>query len=102
MKIAALAEAHGLDMELHGGGLAHRHIMSALRNANYYELGLVHPLVADTKPPIYAERRWLDELDSVDDRGCVEVPDGPGLGVDIDWDFVRAHQSGEVINDNAG
>jgi L-alanine-DL-glutamate epimerase-like enolase superfamily enzyme len=102
MKIAALAEAHGLDVELHGGGLAHRHIMSTLRNANYYELGLVHPLVADTKPPIYAERRWLDELDSVDDQGCVEVPDGPGLGVDIDWAFVRAHQNGEVVYENAG
>ena len=24
MKIAALAEAHGLDVELHGGGMAHR------------------------------------------------------------------------------
>lgn len=97
MKIAALAEAHGLDVELHGGGLAHRHIMSTLRNANYYELGLVHPLVADTKPPIYSERRWLDELDSVDANGCVEVPDGPGLGVEIDHDFIAAHKSGETV-----
>ncbi len=39
MKIAALAEAHGLDVELHGGGLAHRHCMAAIRNTHYYELG---------------------------------------------------------------
>jgi L-alanine-DL-glutamate epimerase-like enolase superfamily enzyme len=97
MKIAALAEAHGLDVELHGGGLAHRHIMSTLRNANYYELGLVHPLVDDTKPPVYGERRWLDELDSVDKNGCVEVPEGPGLGVEIDHDFIDANQSGVTV-----
>ncbi len=97
MKIAALAEANGLDVELHGGGLAHRHIMSTLRNANYYELGLVHPLVRNTKVPIYAERRWLDELDSVDGQGCVEVPEGPGMGVDFDWDFIESHKSGETV-----
>ena len=97
MKIAALAEAHGLDVELHGGGLAHRHIMSTLRNSNYYEMGLVHPLIENTKPPIYGERRWLDELDSVDDNGCVDVPEGAGLGVEIDHEFVANHQSGETI-----
>ena len=97
MKIAHLAEAHGLDVELHGGGLAHRHIMSTLRNANYYELGLVHPDVDSTKPPIYGERRWLDELNSVDENGCVEVPEGPGLGVEFDWDFVDANKSGEQV-----
>lgn len=97
MKIAALAEAHGLDVELHGGGLAHRHIMSTLPNTNYYELGLVHPLVANAKPPIYSQRRWLDELDSVDEKGCVEVPHGPGLGVQVDSDFIDAHRSGETV-----
>ena len=97
MKIAALAEAYGLDVELHGGGLAHRHCMAVLRNANYYELGLVHPEVSETKTPIYPERRWLDELDSVDESGCVDVPEGPGLGVTIDWDFINAHKSGETV-----
>jgi L-alanine-DL-glutamate epimerase-like enolase superfamily enzyme len=97
MKIAALAEAHGLDVELHGGGLAHRHIMASLRNTNYYELGLVHPDVPHTKAPIYPERRWLDELDSVDANGCVAVPEGPGLGVALDWDYINAHKTGEVV-----
>src|SRR5690606_10258354 len=97
MKIAALAEAFGLDVELHGGGLAHRHIMAHLRHANYYELGLIHPNVPNTKAPVYAERRWLDGLDSVDANGCVEVPEGPGLGVEMDWDHIRAHQTEEII-----
>lgn len=97
MKIAALAEAHGLDVELHGGGLAHRHIMASLRNTNYYELGLVHPKVVDNQPPIYGEKRWLDQLDSVDANGHVDVPQGPGLGVELDWDYIRANQTGEQI-----
>lgn len=97
MKIAALAEANGLDVELHGGGLAHRHCMASLRNTNYYELGLVHPQVGHTKAPIYPEKRWLDELNSVDENGCVAVPDGPGLGVDLDWDFINAHKRDETV-----
>ena len=97
MKIATLAEAHGLDVELHGGGLAHRHCMAAIRNTNYYELGLVHPRVAHTKPAIYADRRWLDELDSVDANGCVDVPEGAGLGVPLDWEYISAHKSNEMV-----
>jgi len=97
MKIAALAEAHGLDVELHGGGLAHRHIMASLRNTNYYELGLVHPDVPHSKAPIYPEHRWLDELDSVDANGCVDVPEGSGLGVELDWDYINAHKTGEMV-----
>jgi L-alanine-DL-glutamate epimerase-like enolase superfamily enzyme len=97
MKIAALAESHGLDVELHGGGLAHRHCMASIRNTNYYELGLVHPNVARTKPPIYSDLRWLDELDSADAQGCVAVPDGPGLGVPLDWEWINSHKSGEIV-----
>ncbi len=55
------------------------------------------PRYHSTKPPIYADRRWLDELDSVDANGCVDVPDGPGLGVPLDWDYINAHKSGETV-----
>ena len=53
MKVAHAAEGFGLDCEFHGGGLAHRHCIAAIRNTNYYELGLLHPLVKNTKPPVY-------------------------------------------------
>lgn len=99
MKIAALAEAHGLDVELHGGGLAHRHCMAAIRNTNYYELGLVHPDVPRNAAPIYGDLRWMDELDSADAEGHVAVPEGPGLGVPVDWDWVDRHKTGETVFD---
>ena len=53
MKVAHAAEGFGLDVEFHFGGLAHRHCIAATRNTNYYELGLVHPNVLRTKPPVY-------------------------------------------------
>ena len=43
MKAAHAAEGFGLDVEIHGDGPAQRHVMASVRNANYYELRLVHP-----------------------------------------------------------
>jgi L-alanine-DL-glutamate epimerase-like enolase superfamily enzyme len=96
MKIAHSAEGFGLDVEIHAPGPAHRHCMAAIRNTNYYELGLVHPRLSHTKPPVYAGD-YSDELEAVDAHGHVPVPTGPGLGAPIDWDWVRAHQVDEVV-----
>ena len=90
MKVAHAAEGFGLDVEFHGGGLAHRHCISAVRNTNYYELGLLSPLVENSKPPIYPDE-YLDELGSIDEMGHVVVPQGPGLGVEMDWDYINGH-----------
>lgn len=95
MKIAHSAEGFGLDVEIHAPGPHHRHCMAAVRNTNYYELGLVHPNLQRTKPPIYA-CGYSDELDGVDKNGHVAVPTGPGLGVQLDWDYIKKHQKGYV------
>jgi L-alanine-DL-glutamate epimerase-like enolase superfamily enzyme len=42
-KIAHAVEGFGLDVAIHAPGPAHRHCFAALRNCNYYEMGLVHP-----------------------------------------------------------
>jgi L-alanine-DL-glutamate epimerase-like enolase superfamily enzyme len=97
MKLAHLAESFGLDVELHGPSLAHRHCMAAIRNSNWYELGLVHPKIRNNRAPIYGDPRWNDLLDSVDERGCVDVPTGPGLGVDLDWDFITSRKTGTQV-----
>jgi L-alanine-DL-glutamate epimerase-like enolase superfamily enzyme len=96
MKIAHSAEGFGLDVEIHAPGPAHRHCMAAIRNTNYYELGLVHPNLSQTKPPVYASD-YSDELDAVDSHGHVPVPTGPGLGAPVNWDWVRAHQTDETV-----
>jgi L-alanine-DL-glutamate epimerase-like enolase superfamily enzyme len=95
MKVAHAAEGFGLDVEFHGGGLAHRHCVASIRNTNYYELGLLNPKVVTTKPPVYPSE-YLDELENVDANGHVLVPQGPGLGVPLDWDYISAHEVNRV------
>jgi L-alanine-DL-glutamate epimerase-like enolase superfamily enzyme len=91
MKTAHLAEAFGLDCEIHSSGPAHRACMAAMRNSNYYELALVGPTISTILPPIYAGG-YSDALESVGRDGGYPVPEGPGLGVVLDWDFVNARR----------
>jgi L-alanine-DL-glutamate epimerase-like enolase superfamily enzyme len=93
IKIARMTEAFGLDVEFHAPGPAQRHCMAATRNTNYYELALVHPEVDNPIPPVY-DGGYSDMIDTVDDDGTVPVPDGPGLGVEYDWDYIEANATG--------
>ena len=88
MKIAHLAEAHGLDVEFHSCGPAQRQAMAAVRNANYYELTLCAPGIGNPKPPIYA-CSFSDSPEKAEADGTVPVPQGAGLGVVYNWDFIE-------------
>ena len=96
LKIAHLAEAFGLDAEVHASGPAHRLLMAGLRNTNFYELALVHPNCANPLAPVYASD-YRDDLDSVGEDGCVPVPNGPGLGVTYDWEFIARHRTAHHV-----
>ena len=100
MKIARIAEGFGLDVEYHLAGPAQRHCMAATRNTNYYEIGLVHPdsPVPHTEPPVYADG-YTDRVDAIGDDGAFPVPDGPGLGVEYDWDYIEAHATDRRVYD---
>jgi len=90
MKIAHASEAFGIDLEIHVAGPERRQAMAAMRNSNFYELGLLHPVHPGMKPPIYQDG-YVDNLTAIDENGNVTVPDGPGLGVPLDWDYINAH-----------
>jgi L-alanine-DL-glutamate epimerase-like enolase superfamily enzyme len=98
MKIAHAAEGFGLDVELHAPtGPVRRHLMAAIHNMNYYEMGLVHPKAPHIlQPPVY-KGGYRDGLDAVDKNGCVQVPQGLGLGVEYDWEFITKHSKGVVV-----
>ena len=95
MKIAHAAEGFGLDIELHGPGPVHRHIMSAIRNTNFFELGLVHPNLETTRAPYYVD--YSDDLDAIDKNGNVWASDGDGIGVELNWDWINSHKIGQEI-----
>jgi L-alanine-DL-glutamate epimerase-like enolase superfamily enzyme len=96
MKIAHAAEGFGLDVELNGQGPAQRHLMAAIRNSNYYEMGLLHPKVSPFNPPVY-KGEYRDNMDAIDADGCIPVPRGPGLGVEYDWEFIQEHSTGVTV-----
>ncbi|MDP2949093.1 MAG: enolase C-terminal domain-like protein [Chloroflexota bacterium] len=95
MKLAHACEGLGLDLEIHGPGPAKRHCMASIRNTNYYEMSLVHPKGGFYGPPVYRSD-YQDGLDAISKDGCVPVPEGPGLGVEYDWDYIEKHAAGFV------
>ena len=60
----------------------------AMRNTNYYEIDMGMNI------PVKGEYR--DGYDTVDEKGCVDVPEGVGL-VEYDWGFVGAHETGRAV-----
>jgi L-alanine-DL-glutamate epimerase-like enolase superfamily enzyme len=86
MKTAHLCEAFGMRLELHGGGAGTLHALGAMAiPGEYYERGLLHPHL-----DFDAEKPWLrTAIDPIGAEGSVSVPAGPGLGEDIDWDYIR-------------
>jgi len=89
MKIAAMAEAHYIMVAPHSGSLgpvaeyAAIHVLAAIPNA------LILERVHDDVPVRYDVT--LPHIETID--GHIQVPDRPGLGVDIDEDVVLAHPS---------
>ena len=97
MKIAHSAEGYGMDVELHIAGPAQRHCMAAMRNSNFYEMGLVHPKLSNIANPSVYACDYADQLGSIDENGCVDVPTGPGLGVEYDWSGIEKYRAWEIV-----
>ena len=89
MKVVHLCESFGVRMEVHGGGVGNLHVLCAMGiPGQYYERGLLHPFLDHDQP-----QPWLKELvDPMDDEGYVTVSQRPGLGMDIDLDYIRDHR----------
>ena len=96
LKLAHAAEAVGLDIEQHAPGPEVRHLMATTPNSNYYEVSWVHPDVPNWEPPIFKEG-YTSGLRAIDRDGCVDVPEGPGLGVTYDWAYIAAHSQGKIV-----
>ena len=88
VKVAHLCESFGMRMEVHGGGAANLHVLCAMGiPGEYYERGLLHPFLDYDQP-----KPWLNALeDPMDDQGYVHVSQKPGLGQDINFDYIQAN-----------
>jgi len=79
MKIARLAEAHGLPVISHGAHDLHVHLLAAAPNAAYLEW---HAFGLD---------RFMETPLTVSD-GYATAPELPGHGISFDWDKLDAHR----------
>ena len=87
LKIAHLAESFGMACEIHGGGAGNLHVMGAMWNGRWFERGLLHPFVDYEAPD-----PWLNSIiDPMDGDGFVSLPARPGLGEDINFEFIQAN-----------
>ena len=78
MKVARLAEAHGLPVISHGAHDLHVHLLAACPNAAYLEW---HAFGLDD---------YMADPLLVND-GFADAPDRPGHGIEFDWDKLGAY-----------
>jgi len=88
MRIAAMASTWNIEVHPHGGvtGLdlaAGIHILASIENGGYFESSEgCNPL---------REGPFKNKPYEVDADGCVRPLEGPGLGIDVDEDFIKAN-----------
>jgi len=87
LKVAHTAEAFGMNCEVHGNGAANLAVVAVIKNCAWYERGLLHPFLDYDAPPAYLK----SIVDPMDENGIVRMTDRPGLGEDIDFDYIRAN-----------
>ena len=84
IKVAHLAESFGMSCEVHGNGAPNLAVCGAIRNCRWYERGLLHPFLDYDEVPAYLNQL----IDPMDSEGYVHMPQRPGLGEDINFDYI--------------
>jgi L-alanine-DL-glutamate epimerase-like enolase superfamily enzyme len=80
--IASLASAHRLPLAPHGSALLHVHLVAAFANGFIVEHVVTE---GEGKGRLFRNTLHLDH------DGMVSPPDAPGLGLDVDEEFLRKH-----------
>lgn len=86
MKVAALAQAHDLDIAPHGAQEVHIHLVTAIAN------GLILEFYRDTVDPMWG--KIYSQTLRLNNDGTVSPPDAPGLGVDPIYENLAQYRIG--------
>jgi len=85
VKVAHVAEGFGVQCEVHERGpvfcFAHAQVLAAIANCEFFELNGIDPL-SPTETPLVKNPIQIED-------GYLLVPEGPGLGVELDWDEIE-------------
>ncbi len=90
LKVAHLCESFGMNWEPHAYGgtmyqVANLHVILAVKNCALFEFPIHHGEIGC----------WdvgTTDVIRIDSEGYVHGPTKPGLGIEIDWDQVKAGQ----------
>jgi len=87
-KLAALSEAFGQNYEMTTtanpiGNAANLHVSCAMKNCEFFEWWTPENQLWDFGV--------VKESLRVDKNGDVHAPQGPGLGMELDWDYIHSH-----------
>jgi L-alanine-DL-glutamate epimerase-like enolase superfamily enzyme len=96
-KLAGLAEAHGMRVELQSWGntliqAANLHVGLGVRNTGHFELPV----------PMDAYEYGVANPYRVGPDGNVEAPTEPGLGIDVDWEWMQQATLASFVCDRDG
>ena len=89
-KALGFYESIGMQCELEFVGFANLALFGSTseETCEYYERGLLRPDEDyDSIVPSYLRQ----PCDPMDENGFVSIPQGPGLGIEFDWDYVNAN-----------
>jgi L-alanine-DL-glutamate epimerase-like enolase superfamily enzyme len=85
-----LAESFGMNCEVHGNEVPNLVVCAVSRNSRWFERGLLHPFLEYDDGNDYLKGLY----DPMDSEGFVHLSERPGLGLDIDFDFIDANLVG--------
>jgi len=88
MKSVHLYESFGMSVELHGATIGNLQVLGAMGiPGRFYERGMLHPLLDYEKP-----KPWFNSIyDPMDKNGMVTIPNTPGLGWDLNLEYLNAY-----------
>ena len=90
-KMVSICEAFGVKCEIHMSGFGNLQMLGATSEdtCEYYERGLLAPGFDYETPPPYLE----EICDPMDDNGYVNIPQEPGMGYKIKWDYIEDNRT---------
>ncbi|HAG55948.1 MAG: enolase [SAR202 cluster bacterium] len=87
-KALGFYESIGMQCELHVGGFGNLALFGSTseETCEYYERGLLRP---DEDYDAIVPPYLLAPCDLMDENGYVSIPQGPGLGIQLNWDYIN-------------
>ena len=85
LKTAHICEGYGIMCAMHGGSIASLHAACALNNTKYFERLI---------PEDFHTPPGIQDASSQIENGMARPWDEPGLGIHVDWEWVKQHQVG--------